>query len=324
MIPYELNFDSLSEKIRKMGYDKVLLQLPEGMQIYAQEIADALSDFDVFISANPCYGACDIETYPGMLTLQFGHSEIPNISYPENIIFVEAFAKISFEKVLDKFLREVECSRIGILASVQHVREIENVKKLIEKEGRMAFVGNGDGRIKYLGQVLGCNFSAARKIAKDVDCFILLGTGVFHALGAKMVTGRDVYVLDPYAGKVTMVDVKKFVTQRYLAISKAKEASRFGIIVSSKIGQRRIKLALHLKKMIEKEGKRVYLIMTDVIVPENLYYDVDVFVNTACPRITYDDYGRFRKPVISGIELLIALGKKGWDDLTFDEIVEVD
>jgi len=324
MIPYDIDFDSLSEKIKKLGYEKILLQLPEGMQIYAQEIADKLDDFEVFISANPCYGACDIETYPDMLTIQFGHSEIPNISYPENVIFIEAFAKTSFQRVLEEFLNDVHCKRIGILASVQHIKEIENVKKVIEENGRLAFVGDGDSRIKYPGQVLGCNFSTAREIMRDVECFILLGTGHFHGLGAKMVTKQDVYVLDPYTNRISKINEEKFVRQRYLAISKAKDASTFGIIVSSKIGQRRTKLALHLKKSIENVGKKAYLIMTDVVVPENLYYDVDVFVNTACPRITYDDFYRFRKPVISGIELLIALGKKRWEDLTFDEIVEVD
>jgi 2-(3-amino-3-carboxypropyl)histidine synthase len=324
MIPYDIDFGSLSEKIKKMGFKRVLLQLPEGMQIYAQEIAEKLDEFDVFISANPCYGACDIETYPDMLTIQFGHSEIPNISYPPNILFVEAFATISFEEVVREFLRGVDCSRIGILASVQHIREMERVKKLIEEYGRLAFIGVGDSRIKYPGQVLGCNFSAARKIKEDVECFILLGTGLFHGLGVRIVADREVYVLDPYANRITKVEVDKFIKQRYLAISKAMDASRFGIIVSSKIGQRRIKLALHLKKIIEDSGRRAYLIMTDVVVPENLYYDVDVFVNTACPRITYDEYDRFKKPVISGGELLIALGVRRWEDLAFDEIVEVD
>ncbi len=115
-----------------------------------------------------------------------------------------------------------------------------------------------------------------------------------------------------------------FLRRRYAAIAKAKDAQKFGIIVSSKIGQKRWSLAKNLKKTIEKEGKRAYLIMTDNVVPENFYYGVDAYVNTACPRLTYDDYSRFKKVVLSPIELLIALGIKDWSAFSFDEIVEVD
>ncbi len=324
MIPYAIDFDALIKEIRKRGFKDVLIQLPEGMQIYALEIAEKLNEFNVFISADPCYGACDVEIHEGMLTIQFGHSEIPNINYPENVIFVEAFANVSFEDVVKKFLSMVDCKKIGITASIQHIKEVENVKKFIELDSREAFVGDGDGRVKYPGQVLGCNFSTARNIRDLVDCFVFLGTGIFHALGISVVTKKNVFVLDPYSGTVEKVTGDRFLKQRYAALSQAMNASKFGIIVSSKIGQRRGRLALELKRIVEGEGKKAYLIMTGNIVPENMYYEVDVFVNTACPRITYDDYQRFRKLVITPNELMIALGKKRSEELSFDEIVEVD
>ncbi len=324
MIPYEIDFDSLSKKIKKLGFQDILIQLPEGMQIYAEEIADNLEDFNVFISANPCYGACDIEVYPNILTLQFGHSKIPNIEYPENIIFVEALSKASFNTALNSFLKIADCQNVGILASVQHIKAINEVRTFLEEHNIRVFVGKGDSRITYPGQVLGCNFSAAREIKNDVDCFILLGTGEFHAWGAKIIGGKDVFVLDPYTGRAKKVNEGSFLRRRYAAIAKAKDAQKFGIIVSSKIGQKRWSLAKNLKKTIEKEGKRAYLIMTDNVVPENFYYGVDAYVNTACPRLTYDDYSRFKKVVLSPIELLIALGIKDWSAFSFDEIVEVD
>jgi len=91
-----------------------------------------------------------------------------------------------------------------------------------------------------------------------------------------------------------------------------------------KIGQRRWKLAKALMEMIESAGKETYTILADNIRPEDFYYDLDAFVNTSCPRITYDDYLRFPKPIISPIELEIALKIKRWEQFSFDEIVEVD
>ncbi len=323
---YFIDFELLKNEIEKRGYRKLLLQLPEGMHIYATEIADALSDYQIMISTRPTYGACDIEIYEDALTIQFGHSEIPNIRYPENIIFVEAPARASFREIAGKFADEVQCDSVGIVASVQHVNAIPEVMKILENRGIRAFVGEGDGRIKYPGQVLGCNFSAARSIASSVDCFAFLGTGDFHALGVEMSTGKKTYVLDPYAGEYRNVTekVERFKRQRFGAIAKARDAERFGIILSSKIGQRRWRLAFALKKMIEDAGKKAYLLMSDIIQPETLYYDVDAYVNTSCPRVTYDDYLRFPRPVLTPVELEIALNLKPWESFGFDEIVEVD
>lgn len=323
MIPYSIDFDALSKKIRKLGFSKILLQLPEGMQIYAQEIADMLEDFEVFISANPCYGACDVETYEGVLTVQFGHSRIPNIKYPDNVIFVESFSNTSFENVLDSFSKSTSCQKIGIVASIQHVKAIEQAKNFLENRGFLVKVGRGDSRITYPGQVLGCNFSSPREVG-DVDCFIFLGTGQFHGLGVKIVTGKDVYVLDPYSGKIEKINADMFIRQRYAAIAKARDADKFGIILSTKIGQRRWKLARMVAREIENTGKRAYFIMTNNIVPEQLYYDVDAYVNTACPRITYDDFSRFNKVILTPAEALMAIGRRSMNNIPFDEIVEVD
>ena len=326
MIPYSIDFQILRRKLRKKKSKKILIQLPEGMKIYALEIADELSDFDVRISSNPCYGACDVEFYPDTTTVQFGHSEIPNISYPRDVIFVEAFSTKSFKEVAQKFVNQVQCRNVGLIASVQHIPAIEELKKILENEGMQVFVGKGDGRIKYDGQVLGCNFSSARSVANNVDCFAFLGTGRFHAIGARIATNKTVYVLNPYSNSITNVDedAERFLRQRFGAIIKAEEAKVFGIIIGTKIGQRREKLALALKKIIESSGRKAYMFYADRVNPDDFYYDVDIFVNTSCPRITYDDYLRFPRPIVSPIEVEVAMKVKSWDQYKFDEIVEVD
>ncbi|HDY74833.1 MAG TPA: diphthamide biosynthesis enzyme Dph2, partial [Euryarchaeota archaeon] len=48
---------------------------------------------------------------------------------------------------------------------------------------------------------------------------------------------------------------------------------------------------------------------------------LDAFVNTACPRITIDDTARYKRPVLTPIELGIVLGLREWDDYAMDEIV---
>nr|AAZ32514.1 diphthamide synthase subunit DPH2 [uncultured euryarchaeote Alv-FOS4] len=326
MIQYSVDFAALTEEIKKRGYERVLLQLPEGLTVQATEFAEQLSEFEVYISSTPTYGACDIEVYPDMLTVHIGHSPIPNIKYPDNIIFVEAFSDASFTAVAELFASFNDCENVGIVASVQHIKKIQDVKNILESHGKKVMIGRGDSRITYPGQVLGCNFSAAREVADEVDCFAFLGTGVFHALGVRVSTGKSTFILDPYSGTTTDVesDADRFVRQRFGAIVKAQEAETFGIIVGAKIGQRRRALARAMKNMIEDAGKKAYLIYSDITSPERFYYAVDVFVNTSCPRIAYDDYLRFPKPVLTPIELQIALKYKLWENFRFDEIVEVD
>ncbi|MEM4645842.1 MAG: diphthamide synthesis protein, partial [Archaeoglobaceae archaeon] len=43
----------------------------------------------------------------------------------------------------------------------------------------------------------------------------------------------------------------------------------------------------------------------------------DFYVNTACPRISYDDYKRFSKPIITPQEFEVLIGLK--EEIEMDE-----
>ena len=45
----------------------------------------------------------------------------------------------------------------------------------------------------------------------------------------------------------------------------------------------------------------------------------DAFVNTACPRLAYDDGVRFSAPVLAPAEFEVAVGARDWDDYVVDE-----
>ena len=77
-----------------------------------------------------------------------------------------------------------------------------------------------------------------------------------------------------------------------------------------------------MKKILEKHGKKGYLLALEHIGPELIdFYPVDAFVNTACPRIAIDDSVKYDKPLITPYELEVALGEKKWEQgYQFDEI----
>lgn len=179
----------------------------------------------------------------------------------------------------------------------------------------------------YPGQVLGCDFSAARSVAKDVEAFLVLSSGRFHAVGVYLSTGKRTYALDPISGSVEDVSDygERLLRQRFGAIAKAEEADEFGILVGLKPGQTRIRLALYCLEVIKSAGKRGYLISADILSGQTLRaFDVDVYVNTACPRIAIEDWRLFHKPVITPIELEMALKLRRWEDYAMDEIWRSD
>ncbi|MCL4446852.1 MAG: diphthamide synthesis protein [Candidatus Thermoplasmatota archaeon] len=118
---------------------------------------------------------------------------------------------------------------------------------------------------------------------------------------------------------------RKFLSQRYGAIDLASRAKKFGIIVSTKIGQTRYSLARVAVNLLQNAGKNPFIITLDLVRDEELMnFPADVYVNTACPRVTVEDYGTFSKPVITFYELQMALGLKDKSRYIFDEIVMTD
>jgi 2-(3-amino-3-carboxypropyl)histidine synthase len=101
-------------------------------------------------------------------------------------------------------------------------------------------------------------------------------------------------------------------------MEKARDARNAGIIVSTKSGQQRMDLARRLESL---SPTAVIVTMQEVSPDELLNLGFDCYVNTACPRLAYDDQARFPVPVLSPQEFEILMGVRTWDDYTIDEIV---
>jgi 2-(3-amino-3-carboxypropyl)histidine synthase len=132
-------------------------------------------------------------------------------------------------------------------------------------------------------------------------------------------------MLDPYSGEakeMSLLSVERILRQRFGLIMACDNAQVFGILIGEKPGQMRRTLALRMKRMLEKHGKKGYLMALEHVSPELIdFYPVDAFVNTACPRIAIDDAVRYKKPLLTPFELEVVLGEKQWElGYQFDEI----
>lgn len=320
-------FDFDLERVFKIIKDKHCktagLQFPEGLKRQAINIARDIEEktkASVIISGNPCFGACDIDTVlAGKVDVlfHFGHASMGGYG---NVIFIEARSNIDVIPAARAALPLLKGSRIGIITTVQHVHKLEELSEFLRTNGKEPVIGKGDLRVRYPGQVIGCNFTAAR-----VDCeeILYVGSGFFHPLGVAIATGKRVVAADPYLNRASLVSPEKLLRKRGGYIAKSMDAKIFGVIVSTKSGQHRMKLAQLLVEIANKHGFEAHIIVMDLVTPEQLLaFKVDAYVNTACPRITIDEAERFHVPVLTPQEFEIVLGERKWEALEMDEILE--
>ncbi len=324
---FDFELETISRWIRDGGYASVALQMPEGLKIRAPEISEFLektTGVSVVIVGRPCYGACDLFDYHGWADamVHFGHSPIPSQGDDPDVLYIESRSDADVDDSILEGLSSLP-DRVGLLATVQYLGLMPKVKSILESSGRKVLVGQGDKRIMHPGQVLGCNCTAAEAVADEVDGFLFIGEGDFHPLAAAFGMQKQVLVLNPVTCEVRdMAETRdRILRRRFAAIQGAKEAESFLVIVCSKTGQNRSEEADAMVKMLKDNGRKAQKVVIEEISPMALMsYQVDAFVNTACPRIAMDDSARYPKPMLTPPELEIALGLREWNDYLFDQI----
>ncbi|MCK5024797.1 MAG: diphthamide biosynthesis enzyme Dph2 [Thermoplasmata archaeon] len=329
MEKFDFEIARIIRTINGRGCRKILLQFPEGLKRKAAQVAVAISGqvkSEIIIHGEPCFGACDVPRTSADLIIHFGHLPIPCLDSPNSIMFIQAKSDVDpmpvLEMAVDKLPR-----KIGLLTTAQHIHMIVPAMNFLEEKGKEVLVGKGDGRLFAEGQVLGCNASVARNVAKKVDAFLFVGTGNFHPLAVALASSKPVIIADPVNNEVRDIsEVRdRMLRQRHATIEKAREAKHFGILLSEKPGQRREKMADYVKKILADKQQHLdaVIVEMDLVTPQKLdAFGLDAWVSTACPRLAIDDYAAFSVPVLTPIELEILLGKRAWNDYVFDEILE--
>ncbi len=323
-----MDLDRVIRKINSKDAKNVGLQFPEGLKMQAIKIArkiESETDATVIISGDPCFGACDVSDYKMKgsvdLIVHYGHTPLP-LKYEVPTIFVEAFAKIDLKKDLEKCLDALkDYSKVALVTTTQHLHLLNEIRDYLEDNGKEVVLGSSKSTRK--GQVLGCNFSSIKDL--DAEIFLFIGSGNFHPLGINLFSNTPVLALDPYNNELRRMDeyADRILRIRFARITKARSAEKWGIIVSSKEGQYRMKLAKETKKLLEENGMEAYIILVDNVNPDVLlpYLELDAFVVSACPRIAIDDSQMYKKPLLTPQELEIVLNKREWENYQLDEIL---
>jgi len=230
-------------------------------------------------------------------------------------------------KVALRLIDEFEMTHQQVADAIGKSRAtVSNLLRLLDLHSEVKqLLGKGLIEMGHARALLSLEDKKQIEIANKVDSFLFIGDGFFHPVGLAVATGKEVIAINPIEKKIYKKEIEemkeKILRQRYAIISKAMKAKKFGIIISYKIGQRRMQLAKSLKKSIEKKGKKAYLVLLNEINEKINYLGYDCYVSTACPRVAIDDFMRYEKPILTPIELQILLGKREWKDYEFDQIL---
>lgn len=282
------------------------IQIPEGLKQYSLDILDEFKEYSPILFVDPCYGACDLKDKEALdlgctCLVHFGHASMNNPSI--KIYFIPINYKFS-KKEKDFLINEIKklnFEKINLVTTINYLEEINLLKKDLKKEGITVLESRETEHIKS-NMVLGCDSST---VTDKKHPIVYVGDGFFHPNNLGFIYKKEIYLINPVLRESKILNINdKFLKQRYGLVSKALNSKSFGILVSSKKGQLRYNLAKDIKKRLEGLGKKAYILVSDYIKEEYvLGIKIDCYVNTACPRLSYDDFKNFKKPIITPTEV---------------------
>jgi len=186
---------------------------------------------------------------------------------------------------------------LAVYAAVQYIHAAEDIKKQLEKEG-IKVITSQPNRTDAQFQILGCdNEWKDLKLAEEPDAFLYLGDGKFHPL-ALALSQKDnkefkpIIRYDPMANQRIMMGVEEIgrMLKKYRgSMLKFITSDKIGVIITTKPGQQQFRPSKALMGKYPK--KTFYYFVENTINFANLedFNFIDCWVNTACPRIGFDD-----------------------------------
>lgn len=295
------------------------MQFPEGLKQKALEHAQVLEreGHEVFISASPTFGACDLaldeaRNIKADKLIHFGHAEFHKVDF--NVEYIPYFIDAPVA-ILEESLGHLDgLNTLGLCTTIQHIHQLDFVKRFYEKNGKKVIVGKPYGFAKQPGQILGCDIGSAASVDGIVDVHVYFGGGMFHPLGALLSTKKPFLAIEPFQNSVRFIDQFREIYRKRSRgrIMRSIDAKRIGVLASTKNGQHNLNLATIIKKRVESAGLSAGILVANTFDFTSLdnMLEFDAFVNTACPRIAIDDVDRTRKPLLSPNELMEVLRLK--------------
>lgn len=220
-------------------------------------------------------------------------------------LFLEAAykGKVELCKEVISYLTKNNVKSVALFASIQFVNNLSKVEEQLKELG-IKVISSKPARAGVERQLLGCDvYADSLNLSEEVDAFLYIGDGKFHPLAlVYSQIDKEVICNDPVNRKMSILDVedvKKVMKRSKGALVKFHSFENIGVIVTIKPGQEQFRKSLELEKKYP-EKKFYYFVDNNVSFDqlENFPF-IDVWVNSACPRLGLDEQEMFRKGVVN-------------------------
>ncbi|MGE0793190.1 MAG: diphthamide synthesis protein [Candidatus Woesearchaeota archaeon] len=188
---------------------------------------------------------------------------------------------------LSKELLEILPKKIILFTTIQYFNSLDNFLSQLESHGIEVKLIK-PRHTEYAGQILGCSNA---KVSEDED-FLYIGDGLFHPRALLLKNEKKVYTYNPKSEEINVFDekfVEKLKKQLYGKYVRFLSSKNIGVLITTKSGQCKYKLTENLKK--DFPDKNFYFFLDNTYNFNSLkdFNFIDMFLNTMCERIGYDD-----------------------------------
>lgn len=319
------SFNDVVRELRSRRFRRVVLQAPDGMRNRLVRLSRVVQEAGVEVVAidgDRCFGACDlpicaVRFLGADAVVHLGHTPYPlRVELGIPVYYIPCYDRVSIPRALVRRLAdELASGRPAIFYPIQYYPAFREMLREACREAEVDEEQAGE----MASVLIGCDSATVRRLGRHADSVIVIGSGLFHGLGAAVWSGRRTIVLDLYRGEAVDVERER---RRVLAIiaeriERFSQAKRVGVIAILKSGQFNLEAALSVKGEAERMGKEAHLITMTDVTPEKLDYllDFEAFVQTGCPRISIDDLESFSRPVINLEQFQISAGRMRFEDV---------
>nr|NVI70998.1 putative diphthamide biosynthesis protein 1 [Cucujiformia] len=241
------------------------------------------------------YGACCVDDLTAKslgvdLLVHYGHSCLVPVDQTQGIKVLYVFVDIKIDPL--HFLETIKYNftvdtKLCLVSTIQFLTTLQLVASELKQLGYV--VNLPQSKPLSGGEILGCTAPTLT----CTDAIIYLGDGRFH-LEAIMIANPKIqsYKYDPYEKEFSReyYEHNEMTSFRKKCINESIAATRFGIIMGTLGRQGNIKVVELMRQRLLNKNKKLVVILLSEIFPKklDLFPQLDVFVQIACPRLSID------------------------------------
>jgi 2-(3-amino-3-carboxypropyl)histidine synthase len=201
---------------------------------------------------------------------------------------------------------------IAVYSAVQFSNKLQTI---LDQLKEFNIITSKPQRTNGTHQILGCDLSYENlNLNEKPDAFLYVGDGIFHpralALSQKEETEfKEIIRFNPMENKheiLNLNDIQKILKKSKANLLKFLHADTIGVVITTKPGQQQFQPS----KLLEEKykDKRFYYFVDNNIDFSNFenFQFIESWINTACPRLGFDDAANSEFPIINLTEALNA------------------